>query len=86
MSEFDMVMINEEINYFPELKDQIVKRFDHVNSYKEILNEFCKKIDNYNDHLYERTQKLDEIATLIMREDVDSLQQKLKELRIENIN
>jgi len=45
-------MINEEINYFPELKDQIVKRFNHVNSYKVLLNEYCEKIDTYNSNIY----------------------------------
>ena len=45
-------MVNEEINYFPELKEQIMKRFDHVTSYKDIVNQYCKLIDDYNDDLY----------------------------------
>lgn len=45
-------MINEEINYFPELKDQIVKRFSHVTSYKDIVNSYCKMIDDYNENSY----------------------------------
>lgn len=49
-------MLNEEINYYPELKDQIMKRFDHVTSYKETLANYCKKIEEYNDHLYQLTQ------------------------------
>jgi hypothetical protein len=40
-------MINEEINYFPELKDEIIKRFDHVTSYKELMNKYCQMIDQY---------------------------------------
>lgn len=31
-------MVNEEINYFPELKNEIVKKFDHVTSYKDLVN------------------------------------------------
>jgi len=45
-------MINEEINYFPELKDQIVKRFSHVTSYVVLLDEYSKKIDAYNSNIY----------------------------------
>jgi hypothetical protein len=37
-------MINEEVNYFPELKDEIIKRYSHVTSYKDLVNGFCQKI------------------------------------------
>ncbi|CDW84972.1 UNKNOWN [Stylonychia lemnae] len=84
--EFDFTMIHEEINYFPELKDLIVKRFDHVHSYKMLLNEYCEKIDTYNTNLYQINQELDQISTAIMREDIQYLSQAFARLRIENVN
>lgn len=45
-------MINEEVNYFPELKDEIVKRFNHVTSYKELILQYCEMIDQYTKDSY----------------------------------
>ncbi len=45
-------MINEEINYFPELKNEIVRRFDHVTTYKDLLNKYCTLIEQYNKDIY----------------------------------
>lgn len=64
-------MINEEINYFPELKDEIEKRFHHVTSYKELVNIYCQKIDSYNNDVYKINQEIDAISTAITREDLD---------------
>eukprot|EP00347_Sterkiella_histriomuscorum_P018673 403344614 len=85
IQQFDFTMINEEINYFPELKEQIVKRFHHVTSYKEIVNQYCQKIDDYNENIYQVNQILDEISMLIMRQDIYQLENKLKDQKIENI-
>ena len=45
--QFDFTMINEEIHYFPELKDEICRRFDHVTTYKELLSKYCSMIEQY---------------------------------------
>ena len=45
--QFDFTMINEEIHYFPELKDEISRRFDHVTTYKLLLEKYCSMIEQY---------------------------------------
>jgi len=46
-------MIGEEINYFPDLKNEIIKRFDYVTSYKELVLEYCQMINQYFQEIYQ---------------------------------
>ena len=85
ISQFDFTLIHNEINSFPELKDEIVRRFPHVPSYKLILDDFCKKINQYQQEIYLVSQELDQISTAIMAEDVMHLQLLVSKHRIENV-
>jgi hypothetical protein len=57
--QFDFTMVNEEINYYPDLKEEIAKRFDHVTSYKELMDKYCKLIEDYQRDQYKINQEID---------------------------
>ena len=84
--QFDFTMINEEVNYFPELKDEICERFKNVTSYKDLVNQYSKQIDQYLNDTFKINQELDSISTSLMRQDLDSLKSLFDKNRIENVN
>ena len=79
-------MINEEIHYFPELKDEISKRFDHVTTYKILLDKYCAMIEQFVKESYKINQEIDNISTAVMREDIDLISATFNRLRIESIS
>lgn len=64
---------------------EILLKYKHVNSYKEVVVEYCKKIDEYSKHLYQYNEKIDRITLAIMKEDIDELACVLNELNVHNV-
>lgn len=47
VKKFDFAMLHSEFLGFIKLRNDIVAKFTNVNSYKEVLNQYCAQIESF---------------------------------------
>lgn len=67
---FDFTMLHHEFDGFLKLRDEIVKRFPHVSSYKEILGQYCKQIEDFKADWVNIEMEIEQLNAAVVHENI----------------
>jgi hypothetical protein len=69
----DFSMIHRELNSFLKFKDEVIKKYSHVQSYKELLLRYSNEIEKFKKESPNIEKEIEILTLAILDEDIEGL-------------
>lgn len=83
---FDFAMLHNEFQNFLKLRNEINKRFPEVKSYMDVLDKYCKYIEEFQSDWALLENEFESLTGAVMEDKADTVREIINKLGIASVN